>query len=43
MDFKIDPDAGQGFASGASPKNPENARDANARTDAFLKRVLIGA
>ena len=43
VDFKIYPDAGHGFASGANPKNPEDARDANARTDAFLKRVLIGA
>ena len=43
VDFKIYPDAGHGFASGASPKNPEDARDANARADAFLKRVLIGA
>lgn len=40
VDFKIYPDAGHGFASGPNPKNPEDARDANARTDAFLTKVL---
>jgi carboxymethylenebutenolidase len=42
VDFKIYPDAGHGFASGAHPKNPEDAKDANARTDAFLTKVLRG-
>ncbi|HTY40600.1 MAG TPA: dienelactone hydrolase family protein [Thermoanaerobaculia bacterium] len=40
VDFKIYPDAGHGFASGKTPKNPEDAKDANARTEAFLARVL---
>ena len=40
VDFKIYPDAGHGFASGKTPKSPEDAKDANARTDAFLARVL---
>ena len=42
VDFKIYPDAGHGFASGANPKNPADAKDANARTDAFLAKVLTG-
>ena len=42
VDFKIYPDAGHGFASGANPKNPADAKDANARTDAFLTKVLTG-
>ncbi|HKD18311.1 MAG TPA: dienelactone hydrolase family protein [Thermoanaerobaculia bacterium] len=42
VDFKIYPDAGHGFASGPNPKNPEDAKDANARTDAFLTKVLRG-
>ncbi|HYX20047.1 MAG TPA: dienelactone hydrolase family protein [Thermoanaerobaculia bacterium] len=40
VDFKIYPDAGHGFASGPNPKNPADAQDANARAEAFLKKVL---
>jgi carboxymethylenebutenolidase len=42
VDFKIYPDAGHAFASSPEQKSyrPEDAKDANARTDAFLKRVL---
>lgn len=42
VDFKIYPGAGHGFASGKNPKNPGAAMDADARTDAFLKKVLKG-
>ncbi len=44
VDFKIYPDAGHGFASSRDPKvfRPADARDADARTDAFLERVLKG-
>jgi carboxymethylenebutenolidase len=42
VDFKIYPGAGHGFASGPNPKNPAEAKDANARTDAFLTKVLKG-
>ena len=42
VDFKIYPDAGHGFASSKDPKvyRPADAKDADARTDGFLKRVL---
>jgi carboxymethylenebutenolidase len=40
VDFKVYPDAGHGFASGKDPKSPADAKDADARTDAFLARVL---
>lgn len=44
VDFKIYPDAGHGFAS--LPNQPsfraEDAKDANARTDAFFEKVLKG-
>lgn len=42
VDFKIYPDAGHAFASSPDQKSyrPEDARDANARTDAFLAKVL---
>jgi carboxymethylenebutenolidase len=44
VDFKIYPDAGHGFASNPDPKvfRPEDAKDADARTDAFFERVLKG-
>lgn len=44
VDFKIYPDAGHGFASSKDPKvfKPEDAKDANARADAFLAKVLKG-
>jgi carboxymethylenebutenolidase len=42
VDFKIYPDAGHGFASSSDPKvfRPADAKDADARTDAFFARVL---
>lgn len=42
VDFKIYPDAGHGFASSKDPKvfRLEDAKDADARTDAFLAGVL---
>jgi carboxymethylenebutenolidase len=42
VDFKIYPDAGHGFASSKDPKvyRPADAKDADARTDAFLESVL---
>lgn len=42
VDFKVYPDAGHGFASSPDPKvnRPDDAKDADARTDAFLKQVL---
>ena len=45
VDFKIYPDAGHGFASAKDPKvyRPADAKDADARTDAFFRRVLKGA
>jgi carboxymethylenebutenolidase len=41
-DFKIYPGAGHGFASNPDPKvfRPEAAKDADARTDAFLAKAL---
>jgi carboxymethylenebutenolidase len=44
VDFKIYPDAGHAFASSKDPSvfRPADARDADARTDAFLARVLKG-
>jgi carboxymethylenebutenolidase len=44
VDFKIYPDAGHQFASSTDPKifKPADAKDANARTDAFLAKVLTG-
>lgn len=42
VDFKIYPEAGHGFASSKDPKvyRPDDARDADARAEAFLARVL---
>jgi carboxymethylenebutenolidase len=42
VDFKIYPDAGHGFASSRDPGTfkAEDAKDANARADAFLAKVL---
>jgi len=42
IDFKIYPGAGHGFASNPDPKvfRPDAARDADARTDAFLAKEL---
>jgi carboxymethylenebutenolidase len=42
VDFKIYPEAGHGFASSKDPKvyRPADARDADARTDAFFAKVL---
>lgn len=42
IDFKVYPGAGHGFASNPDPKvyRPEAARDADARTDAFLAKEL---
>ena len=42
MDFKIYPEAGHGFASSSDPKTfrADDAKDADARADAFLARVL---
>jgi carboxymethylenebutenolidase len=44
VDFKIYPDAGHGFASSKDPKvdRAEDAKDADARTEAFLAKVLRG-
>lgn len=44
VDFKIYPEAGHGFASSNDPKvfRAEDAKDADARADAFLARVLKG-
>jgi len=44
VDFKIYPDAGHAFASSSDPKvfRAADAKDADARTDAFLARVLKG-
>lgn len=44
VDFKIYPDAGHGFASSRDPKtfNVADAKDADARTNAFFARVLGG-
>jgi carboxymethylenebutenolidase len=44
VDFKIYPGAGHAFASSRDPSvfRPADARDADARTDAFLARVLKG-
>ncbi len=44
VDFKIYPEAGHGFASASDPKvfRAEDAKDANARSNAFLARVLKG-
>ena len=42
VDFKIYPDAGHGFASSPDPKTlrASDAKDADARADAFLAKVL---
>jgi carboxymethylenebutenolidase len=42
VDFKIYPDAGHGFASSKDPKvyRAADARDADARTDTFFRKVL---
>jgi carboxymethylenebutenolidase len=42
VDFKIYPEAGHGFASSSDPKvyRAADAKDADARTDAFFVRVL---
>jgi carboxymethylenebutenolidase len=42
VDFKIYPEAGHGFASSSDPKvfRAEDAKDADARADAFLARTL---
>ena len=45
VDFKIYPDAGHGFASAPAtrrPTVPADAKDADARADAFLAKVLGG-
>jgi len=44
VDFKIYPDAGHAFASSKDPKvfRDADARDADARTEAFFSRVLKG-
>jgi len=44
VDFKVYPDAGHGFASSKDPKvfRIEDAKDANARADAFLAKALKG-
>jgi carboxymethylenebutenolidase len=44
VDFKIYPEAGHGFASSSDPKTfrADDAKDADARADAFLARVLKG-
>ncbi len=44
VDFKVYPDAGHAFASSRDPKifRAEDAKDADARTDAFLAKVLKG-
>ena len=44
VDLKIYPEAGHGFASSKDPKvyRAEDAKDADARADAFLARVLRG-
>jgi carboxymethylenebutenolidase len=44
VDFKIYADAGHAFASSSDPKvyRPEDAKDADARADAFLAKVLKG-
>jgi carboxymethylenebutenolidase len=42
VDFKIYPEAGHAFASSPDPKvfRADDAKDADARTDAFLRKVL---
>jgi len=44
VDFKIYPEAGHGFASSSDPKvfRAEDAKDADARTDLFFRKVLKG-
>lgn len=44
MDFKIYPEAGHAFASSKDPAvfRADDAKDADARTDAFFERVLKG-
>jgi len=44
VDFKIYPNAGHGFASSTDPKTyrPEDAKDADARAEAFFAKVLKG-
>jgi len=41
VDFKIYPESGHGFAS-FDASHPQDARDADARTDAFFAKVLKG-
>src|SRR4030095_15090474 len=45
VDFKIYPDAGHAFASSKDPKvfRAADAKDADARTDAFFAKVLRGS
>ena len=45
VDFKIYPGAGHAFASSADPKvfRPDDAKDADARADAFFRKVLKGS
>jgi len=40
VDFKIYPDSGHGFASGKVEPNTPDAKDADARTDAFFAKTL---
>lgn len=42
--FKIYPEAGHAFASSSDPKvfRPDDAKDADARTDSFFRKVLKG-
>jgi carboxymethylenebutenolidase len=42
MDFKIYPEAGHAFASSKDPAvfRADDAKDADARTDAFFERIL---
>jgi carboxymethylenebutenolidase len=44
VDFKIYSEGGHGFASSRDPKDyrPDDAKDADARTDAFFAKVLKG-
>jgi carboxymethylenebutenolidase len=44
VDFKVYPEAGHGFASSTDPKTyrPEDAKDADARAEAFFAKVLKG-
>jgi carboxymethylenebutenolidase len=44
VDFKIYPEAGHAFASSKDPKvfRPADAKDADARAEGFLAKVLKG-